>query len=110
MKLVEITHKITWIILNIISYAFKSFSKNFGEYIRMENPSYKNGNIERKYLNDTWRNQFIKVKNSLLELEKGFIELKKKRELKDRKVKIKREIEELFLKPIIVSTDEINQF
>ena len=37
----------------------------------------------------------MKVKNSLLELEKYFIELRDK-ELKDREVKIKREIEELF--------------
>ena len=40
------------------------------------------------------KNQFIKVKNSLLELEKNFVEFND-RELKDRKVKIKREIEEL---------------
>ena len=38
--------------------------------------------------------QFLKVKNSLLELEKFFMELKD-RELKDRKEKTKREIEEL---------------
>ena len=37
------------------------------------------------------KNQFLMVKNCLLELEKDFIELK------DRKVKTKREIEELFL-------------
>ena len=37
----------------------------------------------------------MKVKNSLLELEKYFIELRDK-ELKDREVKLKREIEELF--------------
>ena len=54
----------------------------------MENPSYKNVNIERIYLNNTWKNQILKVKNSLLELEKDFIELKD-RELKDREVKIK---------------------
>ena len=40
-------------------------------------------------LNNMQNNQFLKVKNSLLELEKGFIELKI--------VKIKREIEELLL-------------
>ena len=43
------------------------------------------------------QNQFVKVKNSLLKLEKDFIELKdielKDRELKDREAKIKREIE-----------------
>ena len=42
-----------------------------------------------------WKNQFLKVNNSLLELEKDFIELKD-RELKDKELKIKREIKELF--------------
>ena len=54
-------------------------------------------------------NQFLKVKNSLLELEKDFIELKD-RELKDREVIIKRETKELFFKLIIVSKDDINKF
>ena len=36
----------------------------------MENPSYKNKNIERKYLNNMPKNQFLKMQNSLLELEK----------------------------------------
>ena len=36
----------------------------------MENPSYKNENIERKYLSNMQKNQFLKVKNILLELEK----------------------------------------
>ena len=45
--------------------------------------------------------QFLKVKNSLLELEKDVKELRG-RELKDRKEKIKREMGELFPKPIIV--------
>ena len=58
--------------------------------MRMENPSYKNKNIESKYLNNVRKNQFLKVKNSLLELEKYNIELKD-RELKDREVRIKRE-------------------
>ena len=40
------------------------------------------------------KNQFLKGKNSLLKLEKDFMELKY-RELKDR-----RKIEELFFKPI----------
>ena len=56
----------------------------------MENPSYKNKNIESKYLNNVRNNQFWKVKNSLLELEKYNIELKDK-EFKDREVRIKRE-------------------
>ena len=53
----------------------------------MENPSYKNKNIERKYLNDMRKNQFFMVANSLLELEKGFIKLKN-RKLKDGKLKM----------------------
>ena len=55
------------------------------------------------------KNQFLMVKNSLLELEKDFIELRDI-ELKDREVKIKRETEELFFKPIMVSIDDINKF
>ena len=61
----------------------------------MENSNYKNENIEKKYLNNTQKNKFLKVNNSLLELEKDFIELKE-REVKDREIKIKREMEELF--------------
>ena len=38
----------------------------------MENTYYKKENIERKYLNKMREKQFLKVKNSLLELEKGF--------------------------------------
>ena len=57
----------------------------------MENRSYENENIARKYLSNMRRNQFLKVNNSLVELEKDFIELKD-RELKDREEKIKREI------------------
>ena len=70
----------------------------------MENPSYKNENIERKYLNNMQKNQLLKIKNSPLELEKDFIELK------DGEVNIKREIEELFFKPIIVSIDDMEKF
>ena len=58
----------------------------------MENLNSNNENIERKYLNNMRKNQFLKVKNGLLELEKDFIELKDK-ELKDREAKIKTEIE-----------------
>ena len=54
-----------------------------------------------------WKNQFLKVKKNLLELEKDFIELKDI-ELKDREVKIKREIKELFFKLIIVFIDDMN--
>ena len=42
----------------------------------MKNPSYKSEHIERKYLNNMGKNQFLKVKNSLLELIKDFMELK----------------------------------
>ena len=34
----------------------------------MENPNYKNENIERKYLNNLQKNQFLKLKNILSEL------------------------------------------
>ena len=56
------------------------------------------------------KNQFLKVKDSLLELQKNFIKLKDV-ELKDRKGKIKREIEELLFKPISVLpiTDEMDE-
>ena len=60
----------------------------------MEKLNYKDRNMERKYLK-MWENQFLKVRNSLLELEKDFIELKDI-ELKDIEVKIKREIKEFF--------------
>ena len=70
----------------------------------MENPSYKNHNIDRKYLKNVRKNQFLKVKNSLLELEKDFIELK------DRQVTIKREKVGLFFKTIIVSIHVIDKF
>ena len=55
-------------------------------------------------LNKYVKQQFLKVKDSLLELEKDFIE-SKDRELKDKEVKKKREMEELFLKPTVVSID-----
>ena len=55
------------------------------------------------------KNQFLNVKNNLLELEKDFIKLKDK-ELKDREVKIKREIEEPLFKLIVVSIDDMNNF
>ena len=55
------------------------------------------------------KNQFLKVKNRLLELQKDFRELKDI-ELKDREVKIKREVEERLFKPIIVSIDDIDSF
>ena len=70
----------------------------------MENVDYKNENIERKYLENMRNNQFLKVEKSLLELEKDF------KELKNREEKIKREVEELFYKPIVVSKDDLDKF
>ena len=78
------------------------FSKNLREYIRMEKLDYKDENIERKDLENMQNYQFLKVKNSLLELENGFMELKDK-EWKDREQKNKRRKEELIYKLIIVS-------
>ena len=54
---------------------FQTFSKNFREFISMKYSSYKNKNIKRKYLNNMGKNQFLKVKNSLLDLEKDVIKL-----------------------------------
>ena len=95
-------------VLNIIFSVFKNFWKFFCEYIRMENPNYKNENIEKKHLNNMQKNQFLKIKKNLLELEKDLMELKD-RELKDREMKTKREKEELFFKPIVVSIDDIDR-
>ena len=54
-------------------------------------------------------NKFLKVTNSLLELEKDVVGLKNK-ELNDREVQIKIEIKELFFKPILVSIDDMDRF
>ena len=54
----------------------KNFSKNFRENIRMQNQDYTEKNIEKKYLENMHNYQFLKVKNSLLELENDFIGLK----------------------------------
>ena len=69
----------------------------------MENINYKNENIKRKILKKTCERTYFH-QNSHLELEKELIELK------DREVKIKREIEELTFKPIIVSHDDMVSF
>ena len=53
--------------------------------------------------------QFLKVRNSLFGLEKDFIRLKDT-EIKDRDLRIKREIEKLFFKPMIVSIDDLEKF
>ena len=57
--------------------------------------------METKYLNNTRKNRF--------QIRERFIELKH-RELNDREQKIKREIEELFFEPIIVSIDDMDNF
>ena len=53
------------------------------------------------------RSRFVKVKNELLKLENDFIGLK---DLKDKEIKIKRKIENLFLQPIIVSINDMDKF
>ena len=74
----------------------------------MENLNYENESMERKYLK-MWKNQFLKVQNRLLEIEKDFIELKDI-ELKDINAKINRELKELFFEPIIVTTGDMDRF
>ena len=64
--------------------------------------------LREKYLKNMLNNQFLTVKNSLLELEKDFIELNDI-ELQDREIKTKIEIEKLFLKPIFVSIDDMDK-
>ena len=54
----------------------------------MENPNYKNKNIETKDLSNIRINPFLKLKNSLWELEKDLIEL----------IERIKELEELFFK------------
>ena len=60
--------------LNIIILV-QNILNNFSA-IRMENLKYQSKNTEKKYLNNLQETQFLKVKNSLLQLEKYFIELK----------------------------------
>ena len=57
----------------------------------MENSNYKSENIETNYFDNMEENQFLRVKNSLSELEKDFIEMKD-RQLKDKEAKIKTDI------------------
>ena len=71
----------------------------------MENLYYKNENIDGKYVDNMWNYQFLKVKS--LELDKDIMELKNK-ELKDRKERIKWEIEELIHKLINVSNNDMD--
>ena len=69
----------------------------------MENRTIKIRVQREKYLKNTLSNQFLKVKISLFELEKEFIELNEI-ELKDTETEIKKEIQELFFKPNNVET------
>ena len=55
------------------------------------------------------KTRFLKVKNSLIKLEKDSLELKDT-ELKEREIKIKGEIAELFVTQITVSIDDIDKF
>ena len=75
----------------------------------MENRTIKMKVLREKYLKDMLRNQFLKVKNIISELEKDFIELNDV-ELKDRETKIKREIEKLFFKPNNITIDDMDRF
>ena len=55
------------------------------------------------------KKQFLKIKNSILEIEKHFMSFKD-RELKDRGKIIEREIEELFYKPMILPNNDMDKF
>ena len=62
--------------MNTLFFGFMNFYKHFFEYIMMKKQGFENENIERKNLENMWNNQFLLVKNSLLELGKDFMELK----------------------------------
>ena len=64
--------------------------------------------MREKYLKKQ-KKHFLNVKNNLFELEKYFIELKDI-ELKGREANIKRKVEELLFKLIIVSIDDMEKF
>ena len=75
----------------------------------MENLNHKNKTMERENtLKKMQQKQFLKMKNNLLEKEKEFFKLKD-RKLKNKEVKIKREIEELLFKPILMFIDDIDK-
>ena len=83
--------KIIQNITSILRILFLIVQTYYWKDIRMESWSYKNEIIARKYLKNMQNNPFLKVKNSLLELEIFFTELED-RVLKEREVKIKREM------------------
>ena len=62
-----------------------------------------------EYLSNIWKSRILKVNYSPLKLEKDFNE-SKDRELKDTETKIRKEIEELFLKLINTSTNYMDKF
>ena len=76
-------------------------------HLRQQN--YKNERTEMKYLSNIWKDRILKIKNSFSELEKNSKELKD-RELKAREIKIGKEIEEQFFKPISISIDDMDKF
>ena len=49
---------------------------------------------EMEHLNNTQKNKMLEVKNSILKLEKDFTQLK------DREIRIRKEMEDLFTKPV----------
>ena len=75
----------------------------------MENQTIRTKILREKHLKYMLNNAFLKVKYNLLELEKDFMELDEI-ELKDREIKIKRETKKLFLKPLIVPTNDMDRF
>ena len=68
--------------------------------------NHKNKSIDKKYLRNKLSNLFLKVQNSLLEIEKDFIEFNDI-ELKDSETKIKREIGKLFFKTHNITLDDM---
>ena len=62
--------------------------------------------MTKKYLRNKLSNLFLKVQNSLLEIEKDFIEFNDI-ELKDSEAKIKREIGKLFFKTHNITLDDM---
>ena len=75
----------------------------------MENQTIRMKVLGEKYLKNLLNSQFLKLKNNFLKLGKDIIELNNIG-LKDREIKIKREIEKLFLEPVIVSIGDMNKF
>ena len=68
LKSLEIAWNYSKNYLNCFKYnifVFKNISKNFGEYIMMENSNYKSKIIETKYLKNMQKNQYLKIKNIL---------------------------------------------